>query len=210
MTNSKEVTTLEGTVLRKFPTETGKSQAGKFYTRNKFILRTIDNRDLYITKFGTFESSLIGKDVKFQATRFNDTNFTVQGEVEEHEIVEPVTTQNTTESTASNSNTTTVSRKRGRPSKVVETTAPPANSFQVAVLADPIPAPAVETSLEEQARNLVVSNLKKAENVLISLLRKDYTTADIIAVGDMLGRTYVSLRIEQNKDNRMDKFNARR
>ena len=226
MVNSRnqEVITLEGTVLRKFPVEHGVGKTGKNYSKNKFILKTLDGRDLYITKFGEFNSEYIGKDVRFEASRYNDTNYTVCGELEDAgdlvgaAVAPTVVNESTT--------TTTTTRRRGRPSKAVVTPTETPTSTTNRILsggsrtgksttnspvheAPSYQAPTENESLEAIAHSVVLNNLKRAETLLIGLHRPDYTTSDIIAVGDMLGRTYVSLRIEQNKDRRMDSFNKR-
>lgn len=211
MTNNKgqELVTLEGTVVRVFAPEYGNGSNGKKYTRNKFAFKTLDGRDLYITKFGRFDGQLVGKDLRFQASKYNDTNYTVQGEVEEAgDLVGAfVEAQVPTSQVVSEPTVATSARRRGRPSK--SGVAAPATTTPATETAVLTPVLKEVASLEDTAHEVVVNNLKRAENLLVSLHRTDYTTADIIAVGDMLGRTYVALRIESNKDRRMDSFNRR-
>lgn len=196
---NQELYPLSGTVLRIFPPEYGTSN-GRKWVRNKFILKTLEGKDIYITKFGEFSRELVGKDVTFEASQYNETNYTVQGDivdagdlVNELPTPAPVTQAPPTATEAVQAATT--ARRRGRPAAQKVTAEAKAEDAEV-----------VGDELELAARAIVVNNLKKAETVLISLHRKDYTTTDIISVGDMLGRTYVSLKIEAGKDRRMDSF----
>lgn len=200
---NQELFPLQGTVLRIFPPEYGSSN-GRKWVRNKFILKTLDGRDLYITKFGEFSRESVGKDVKFNASQYNETNYTVQGEIEDAgDLVEEQVAA--TPVAAAPAAEAAPVKRRGRPSKkTTEAVAAPTQAVATEEVSAKSTTDAI--SLEDQAKEIVVNNLKRAESLLIGLHRNDYTTTDIIAVGDMLGRTYVSLKIESNKDRRVESF----
>lgn len=135
MVNKKgqEIFQIEGTVVRKFPTEYGKTNAGKQWSKNKFLVKTLDGRDLFVSTFGNLEASWIGKDVRFGATKYNETNYTLDGELHDAgnlvgSIPEPVQAVTTTPVST---------KRRGRPSKTTENTVQVSPSVQVEGL--PIP-----------------------------------------------------------------------
>lgn len=193
MTINKEVHTLEGVVLRKFPTEFGVGQNGKKWAKNKFVLKTNEGRDLYVSKFGNFDTQLLGQNVRFQATKFNETNYTVQGEVGTAQA------QTTPSPIPSPSETTVESpapAKRGRPAK--------AKVEPEAEVVNPVVSDAPVASNDAVA--IVKENLLAA----IQLAKEvNLTNINLVDLGDMIGRTRVALRIEANKDRRMDSFSRK-
>lgn len=182
----KEVITLEGVVLRKFPTEFGTSVSGKRWSKNKFVLKNTEGRDIYISKFGAFDTKLLGQDVRFQASKFNDNNYTVQGEISttKLETISPEVAQSNAPSVQSEAVSVP---KRGRPAKVKE------------VAEVPVP---IESGSDE-ALQIVKANLLAARSLAESL---EIPVTNLIDLADMIGRTRVALRIEANKDRRMDSF----
>lgn len=206
---NQEVYNLSGTVVRIFPPESGTSN-GRQWVRNKFILKTLEGKDLYITKFGAFSREIVGKDVKFDSTQYNETNYTVQGEIEDAgDLVDatparvPVTAQPAIEAPA-----TVAVRRRGRPSKTVEEAASAVDQ-KVPELTHPVQEVAQNedvASLFNLAQEAVERNLKAADNLLIKLGRTTNSVAELVALADCIGRTYVALTIEAGKNGRMANF----
>lgn len=207
MTN-KETLTIEGTVVRILqPQHVAKN--GKKWTINKFVLKTLNGADYFISKFGPFEATYIGKDVRFEATKYNDTNYTVVGEVEDAgDLVASnvPATQATPPASTEQAAPVASSRRRGRPSKSAEalTPTPAPATTKVHVVS------ATNTgrdSFVPEALSSVINNLRNAQGVLTELKYEDYTVADLVAVADLIGRTTTAIFMDAQKDNRMARFN---
>lgn len=187
----KELFPISGVVVRKLQTQWGEKN-GKKFSRTTFIVKPYDGgKDLFITKFGKFDAELITKDVKFNATKFNETSYTVQGEIE---VVEDVKTPEAPEKPAQEvvqETTTSEAPKRGRPKKVESQAVEPKSELitETPVASDDVLA-------------MVKENIQDAKK-LIEELKLEVNLLDL---ADMIGRTRVGLRIERNKDNRMSQF----
>lgn len=202
-TRTKPVTfQLEGTFLRKLQAVQGTGKTGKPYTQNKFILHTLDGHDVYISKFGELSSDFIGKDVRFEATKYNDTNFTVVGEIEEAgdlvgALPTPAPVAQTTTATAEVPST----RRRGRPAKTetpVASTAP----ATTAVVKDKVPELSGREAFRGLAEESVIGNLQSAITVVGALGLKGYSVTDLVAVADLLGRTTTAILMDSQKRSR--------
>lgn len=204
--SNQETVELVGTVTRKYEPTTGIKNGKKWYL-NKFQIHTIDGRDLSASKFGKLDVE-IGADVKFQSTRYNDTNYTVVGELEaatdlvgaavNHVQVPEVVEQPTAKRV-----------RRGRPVKTTDV-ADPNTEVGLGYLTATevaIRAKAEAETYQDEALTIVRRNLTEGRDLLVSLGYNNADYATIVTVGDMLGRTRVALRIERNKDRRMTSFN---
>lgn len=191
--NDKPTFEVVGTVVRKYQPENGTTR-GRKWVRNKFLLKTVEGQDVYITAFGQLDVA-IGADVKFEATRYNDTNYNLVGEI--HPVAALSGQAPIPESPVQEK----VSRRRGRPARNQE----PEVAATSGQREQDSTAP-VESS--DEAIALVAANLNDARNLLAQL---GYTSTleTVVTVGDMLGRTRVALRIERNKDRRTQEINSR-
>ena len=200
-TRTKPVTfKLEGTFLRKLQAVQGTGKTGKPYTQNKFILHTLDGHDVYISKFGELSSDFIGKDVRFEATKYNETNFTVVGEIEEAgDLVGALPTPQAP--VAQTTEAPTATRRRGRPAKTEAVVDQPTTAT---VAKDPIPTH--QESGREAFRGLaeesVIGNLQSAIKVVGALGLKGYSVTDLVAVADLLGRTTTAILMDSQKRSR--------
>jgi hypothetical protein len=191
---------LEGTFLRKLQAVQGTGKTGKPYTQNKFILHTLDGHDVYISKFGDLSSDFIGKDVRFEATKYNDTNFTVVGEIEEAgDLVGALPTpQAPVAQTTAEAPTT---RRRGRPAKTEAVVVEQAGTVP-SVAKDKVPALTGREAFRGQAEESVISNLQSAIKVVGELGLKGYSVSDLVAVADLLGRTTTAILMDSQKHSR--------
>lgn len=194
-TNKKgqEIFILEGTVLRKYPSEQGKSSFGKVYTKNKFILKTLEGNDIYVTKFGQLSADLIGTDVRFNATKYNETNYTVDGEIESAGdlVVAHVEGQPSTQAVA-----TPVTRRRGRPATskapvATSTASHPVTATKVAAVIDD-----AREHLRAQAENSTLLDLQSAVKLAKELGLDTKDTQGIVALADRVGRTITAIGMD--------------
>lgn len=196
MTNNRgqEVFTLEGTVLRKYPAEQGVAK-GRTYVKNKFILKTLDGRDIYVTKFGEFSAEFIGKDVRFQATKYNETNYTVQGELEDAgDLVGAIAP--TAQVATTSAGTPTPARRRGRPTRTAVPAVTPSNvpttkSQSVDTVVDDS-----RESLRVQAEHSTLLDLQSAIRLAKELGLDTKDTQGIVALADRVGRTITAIGMD--------------
>lgn len=205
-TKPKEQTfQLEGTFLRKLQAVQGTGKTGKPYTQNKFILKTLEGNDIYVSKFGTLSADLIGKDVRFEATKYNDTNYTVQGEIEEAgDLVAAIPTPSAPVTQAVEA---PVSRRRGRPAKTEKDVVP--STSTVASYPSQVLNTHVDSGREAyrgEAEASVIINLQSAIRVLGELGLKGYGVSDLVAVADLIGRTTTAILMDAQKEGRMARF----
>jgi len=192
---------LEGTIIKKCKDTSGTSAKGRQWTKRVFVLKRFDNsEEIYCSTFGKFDLNLIGQNVQFQA-EYNPkypNNYGVKGDIGLSNatpsnavataVEEPPPTVEETTGNLKQEETKVEPKRRGRPKKAVATT------------------PVEPGPTSSEAVELVRENLKEAEELLFVVSKKGYTIVDIIAVGDMIGRTKVGLKIEAGKDRRMANF----
>lgn len=182
-----ELFPLSGTVVRKLQTQWSEKN-GKKFSRTVFILKPYTGgKDLFVTKFGVFDANLITKDIKFNATKFNETSYTVQGDIE---VVEEAAIPEAPSATKEEVVEEKPQGKRGRPKKTEE----------VKVAQEAPVASGVQSS---DVLGIVTGNITDAQRVIEQLGLKDVNLLDL---ADMIGRTRVALRIEAGKDQRMASF----
>lgn len=201
MTN-QETFKIEGTVVRILQAQSG-VRGGNKWTLNKFVLKTPEGADYYISKFGPFDASYIGKDIRFEATKFNDKNYTIVGDVEEAgEVVQAHTSQVASAPVEQNSINTT--RRRGRPSKAVvkEAVTPVTPLIQNETNVHPVSG---REAFRIEAEASVITNITSATNVLNQLGLKG-SVNDLVAVADLIGRTQTAIFMDAQKDSRMARF----
>ena len=194
MPKANETVTLEGTVLRKFPTEYIDGRYGKKVGKTTFILKGLDGTEHKVTKFGKIETELLGQDVRFEASYNSQyNNYTVQGEIETSELVGVGAQVDETASGVPTGVSAPTPARRGRAKKTV-------TNVQTPELVAPTQSP------DPSASDLVRQNLVESVALLTSFGKGEPTLSEIVTVADMIGRTRVALRIEAGKDSRMANF----
>lgn len=190
----KELFPISGVVMRKLPTQWSEKN-GKKFSRTVFIVKPYSGgKDLFITKFGQFNADLITKDVKMNCTKFNDTSYTVQGDIEvvENASIPTPPKAEPEQSTEASKGEAPVA-KRGRPKK----------TEQVPV---EVKEEGIEKDVEVPSNNvldIVALNIADAQSLITKLNLQNVSLLDL---ADMVGRTRVALRIEAGKDSRMANF----
>lgn len=176
----KTIVKVSGIVKKKLAASSGTSAAGKAWTKNTFIVKpTNGGKDIFISTFGKFDNSFVGKQVSFDAEHNSQYNsYMLKGEITDatpEEFTEPVAEEVPK----------LVAKKK---------------------TATPKAAPVVNDE-EVSAEELVEENLVLAGKLLAKLkLGAGAGVSDIVAVADMIGRCKTALRIEAGKNSRMDRF----
>jgi hypothetical protein len=195
--NDKELFVISGVVMRKLPTQWSEKN-GKKFSRTVFIVKPYDGgKDLFVTKFGQFDTNLITKDIRVSCTKFNDTSYTVQGDIEVVEDAKtPAPAVQAPALTGEAITPEAPTAKRGRPKKtdvVAQSTPEPRSTL-------------VEASVDAPSNNvldIVALNITDAQTLITKLNLQNVSLLDL---ADMVGRTRVALRIEAGKDSRMASF----
>jgi hypothetical protein len=202
MPKTKPDTRLSGVIVQAYAPK----QRGK-WSITDFVLKSNDGKDLKVSKFGGFEKDMVGELVSFDANYSAQyKTYSVVGDIVTDSpqqltvgsVVPAANTQPSPQATIEP--TPATPKRRGRPKKqevVIKAKMP---EPVTAVPSDP------KADLYEEAKATVQRNLKAAETLAISIGKTDSSLKDLVALGDMIGRTYVALRIESNKDRRMNSF----
>lgn len=176
---------IEGTLLRIFPTKNIKT-----YKITDFILKQADGNEVKVTSFGPVPVDLLGSVVAVSATP--------------DKLGKPVVDRNTSITPLEGGGVATATEEapvaEAKPKAVRKTT--------TAKAVETVPADSGREGYRGEAKLSVTENLRSAVEIAKDL-GLDYTLSDLVALGDMIGRTQTAIFMDAKKDTRTASF-ARR
>lgn len=181
-----------GTLARIWPTK----PVGK-YKITDFVVKQADGTELKCQSFGAVPQDYLGGDVSFEGALNDYQKYVVARNTElalvegdEQPVAEPV---------AKPASTTA---RRGRPAKNTTTT--------VGAKADTATNDTAEVSGRDGYRDEAVASVKTNLELAIGLAKglgiEEYTVSDLVALGDMIGRTQTAIFMDAKKDTRTASF----
>lgn len=196
--------TLEGVLLQKLSTKSGRGAKGA-WTNTQFTLQPKEGKTLKCNTFGAFENEWIGQMVRFDGVyqeKYN--NYQAESEIEVVGELDSVPIAPTAMAEAP--------KKRGRKAKA-ETVVPTQSTTLVTSQSDNLTQPSEDNDSEREAYRsraeaAVVENLQSALRIAKSL-NLNPSTADLVALADIAGRTQTALFMDAKKDQRMSSFKRR-